>query len=233
MAETIAECRSRLPAAVYDLAMRLGVKPDENRDEVRLTQTGRMKRSLDSESWMKFTATQTISTRACAFDWRAKFGPFGIVTVQDALQRGEASLAVKAFGLIPITRAVPTPALVRGELMRYLAELPWAPAAMLLNTTLRWREDAPDTFVVSAGAGDTASDVILTLDSSGRIAGAFAADRPRSASAPHLPAPWRGWFSGYRLHDSHWIPFAGEVAWEIGGKPAVYWQGRLESWEIG
>ncbi len=233
MPETDAERRARLPAAVYDLAMRLGVKPDERRDTVRLTQTGRMKRSLDSPSWMHFTATQTISTQACAFNWQAKFGPLGMVTVQDALECGKACLDIKAFGLIPITRAVPTPALVRGELMRYLAELPWAPTAILLNATLRWRQDAPDTLVVSAGTGETTSDVILSLDSSGRIAGAFAPDRPRSASAPHLPTPWRGRFSGYTLHASHWIPFAGEVAWEINGKPQLYWQGKLESWDIG
>ena len=28
-----------------------------------------------------------------------------------------------------------------------------------------------------------------------------------------------------------WIPFAGEVAWEIDGKEEVYWQGRIETWE--
>ncbi len=27
---------------------------------------------MDTEIWMPFTATQTISTRACAFDWRAR-----------------------------------------------------------------------------------------------------------------------------------------------------------------
>ena len=28
-----------------------------------------------------------------------------------------------------------------------------------------------------------------------------------------------------------WIPFAGEVAWEIDGRQEVYWQGRVETWE--
>ncbi len=60
--------RTRLPWAVYDLAMRLGVNPESSCSCVRLTQTGRMLRSLDSTSWMTFTATQIISTVECAFD---------------------------------------------------------------------------------------------------------------------------------------------------------------------
>ncbi len=220
---------ARLPAAVHDLAIRLG-QPDDDRGVVRLTQTGRMKRSLDAQSWMAFTATQTISTRACEFDWRANAGPFGMISARDALDHGEGHFDILALGVIPIARAEHTPALVRGELMRYLAELAWAPAAILLNTSLRWRVDGRDTLAVSAGVGETASEVILSLDGDGRIGGAFAPDRPRSAAAPFLPTPWRGRFSDYRLHGGLWLPFAGEVAWEIDGKEVVYWQGRIDQW---
>jgi hypothetical protein len=231
MSESHHENRARLPAAVYDLALRLGVKPEGDRSSVKLTQTGRIKRKIDTESWMSFTATQTISTREYAFDWRARAGAFSMVSAHDALADGEGRFDVMAFGLIPIARAEHSSALMRGELMRYLAELAWAPDAILFNAALRWRDDGPDTLAVSAGAGETASEVILSLDGDGRIAGAFAPDRPRSATAPFLPTPWRGRFSDYRHHSNMWIPFAGEVAWEIDGKEAVYWQGRIEHWE--
>lgn len=225
------ETAKRPPAAVVDLARRLGVQPGSEIEETRLSQTGRMKGRLDAAAWMPFTATQTISTRQCAFDWRARAGPFGAVTARDALQDGEGRLDVTALGFIPLARAEHTAALVRGELMRYLAELAWAPDAILTNSELRWREDRPDALSVSAGSGETACEVLLSLDSEGRIAGGFATDRPRSATAPFLPTPWRGRFSDYRRHDGRWIPFAGEVAWEIDGGPCVYWQGRIESWE--
>jgi hypothetical protein len=231
MAETEDEYRARLPAAVHDLALRLGVKLGGHLGRVKLAQTGRMKRSLDNPSWMAFTATQTISTRACEFDWRAKTGPFGMISARDALEHGDGRLDVMAFGVIPIARAARTAALMRGELMRYLAELAWAPAAILANTALRWSEDGPDRLAVSAGAGETVSEVILSLDKDGLIAGAFAHDRPRSATAPILPTPWRGRFSDYRHSGDMWIPYAGEVGWEIDGKEALYWQGRIEHWE--
>ncbi len=230
MSEADNQNRACLPAAVYDLAMRLGVKPEDNRISVKLSQTGRMKRNLGAEAWMAFTATQTISTRACEFDWRAKAGPFGLMSGRDALVGGKGRFDIMALGFIPIARAKHTSALVRGELMRYLAEIVWAPDAILFNPALRWREDGPDTLSVSAGAAETASEVLLSLDSDGRIAGGFAPDRPRSATAPFLPTPWRGRFFDYRRHGNTWLPFAGEVAWEIDGKEAPYWQCRIEHW---
>jgi hypothetical protein len=80
-----------------------------------------------------------------------------------------------ALGFIPIGRAEHSSALMRGELIRYLAELAWAPHAILLNTAVRWRVDGPDTLALSAGGGETVSEVLLNLDSDGRIGGAFAA----------------------------------------------------------
>ena len=60
MAENDLQIRERLPATVYDLALRLGASPDMNRTTVKLKQTGRMKKQLGAASWLSFTATQTI-----------------------------------------------------------------------------------------------------------------------------------------------------------------------------
>jgi hypothetical protein len=222
--------RARLPAAVYDLALRLGANPRLSSTSVRLRQNGRM-RQIGDARWMAFRAKQDISTLRCAFDWRARAGPAGLITARDALIEGEGRFDVRALGIFPIVRADRTPALQRGQLMRYLAELPWAPDAILHNTELRWREDGADKLVVSAGSGETAAEVVLSLDNEGRIAGAFAPDRPRSAKPPFLPTPWRGRFSDYRRHNTMWLPFAAEVGWVIDGEEVIYWEGRIEHWE--
>jgi hypothetical protein len=223
--------RAGLPTAVYDLAVRLGSDPQSDTQDIRLEQTGRLKRQVGAASWMSFTAAQTISTHECAFDWRARAGRFGLLSARDALKDGKGRFDIMALGFIPIARTEHSSALMRGDLMRYLAELAWAPDAILLNTALRWREVGPDRLAVSAGAGETAAEVMLSLDTEGRIAGGFAPDRPRSATAPFLPTPWRGRFSDYRRHNDRWLPFAGEVGWEIDGREDVYWQGRIEHWQ--
>lgn len=222
-----------LPASVVDLAARLGAKFGSGRSHIAMVQNGMMKRSLGKDAWLAFTARQSMNCWTCDFAWRAKFGPFGMVSVCDALAGGVGRLDVTAMGVIPIVRTASTPALVRGELMRYLAELPWAPDAILDNSELRWRDDGSGGIVVGAGEGEVAAEILFGLDSEGRIATTFAPDRPRSTIDPILPTPWRGRFSDYRLHHDRWIPFAGEVAWEIDGIVEVYWRGTVESWTRG
>jgi hypothetical protein len=223
------EAQRRLPPAVYDLALRLGANPHAGRD-VALRQTGRMRQDPGSV-WMKFSSRQTISSYACAFEWRASTGPLGMVCVRDALSGGEGAFDVRALGFIRIAHLAPSPALTRGELMRYLAEIAWAPDAILFNTALRWRGDGPDRLIVGAGVGETEAEVLLTLDSDGRIASVFAADRPRGVKDTFTPTPWQGRFTDYRQHQGFWLPFSGEVSWTIGASAFVYWEGHIEGWE--
>ena len=218
------------PTEVRDLALRLGADPVPGARRVALTQTGQMRLDLTSNRWLAFTARQTIAVASCAFDWQARFLPFGLLAVVDALNDGKGRLEATALGFIPVMRAAPGPALTRGELMRYLAELAYAPDAILHNHDLRWRVENAETLHVSAGSGDTAVEVRLSLGPDGRIASIFAADRPRSAKPPILPTPWQGSFSDYRQRDGRWVPFRGEVGWQIEAMATPYWRGHLTGW---
>lgn len=73
--------------------------------------------------------------------------------------------------------------------MHYLAELAQVPAAILGNTSLRWRSEGHDRLIVSAGAVEMSADVSVTLSSDGRIATIFAPDRQRGVGANSMPAP--------------------------------------------
>lgn len=221
-----------LPAAVSDLAARLGARDVPAGSIVTLTQAGRMKRKLGARSWLSFRATQSIRTDRCGFHWTARFGPFGMVTVSDTLDPGGGRLTATALGIVPLARAGPTPALTCGELMRYLGEIALAPDIILANPELIWRTDGPDNLIVGAGTGALAAEVILTLDSDGRIGSIFAPDRPRSPTAPFLPTPWRGHCADYRQHHGRWLPFAADVAWEVDGVSETYWTAEMKRWDI-
>lgn len=223
------DVQHQLPPAVRDLAQRLCGSVQSG--DVRLTQRGRMRQDPAS-SWMKFTARQTISTTSCAFDWRAQTGPAGIVSVRDALVGGVGVLDARALGFIPIAHAASV-ALTRGELMRYLAELALAPVAILGNASLRWRSEGSDRLIVSAGGGETAADVSITIGSDGRIASVFAPDRLRGTGADSALTPWSGRFSDYRQHRGCWLPFHAEVSWTVDGAEFVYWEGDMTSWDAG
>jgi hypothetical protein len=119
---------------------------------------------------MRFNAVQTIELRRPEFVWRASAGPFGCVSVIDALRNGEADLEVQVFRLLRIASVKGGTVAAKGEIMRYLAELPWAPDAILLNPMLAWTVVDGRTFRVSAGQGQARGEVELQLDESGRIA---------------------------------------------------------------
>jgi hypothetical protein len=221
-----------LPNEVRALALRLGADPLRVTGHSVLRQDGEMKLSLASQRWHRFSARQTMAVTSCAFDWHARFSPFGYLSVTDALKAGRGQLDVTALGLIPLVRSAPSVALTKGEMLRYLAELPFAPDAMLHNRGLTWQVMEANQLAVRCGPAAMQAEVVFALNADGRVASATARDRPRSAKAPHLPTPWRGEFSDYRQQQGRWIPFAGQVAWIINGVEVPYWRGVLSHWSM-
>jgi len=233
----------RSPSGVREIALRLGADPNHAPAAVRLEQSGRL-RAVGSKRWMAFTATQTISNQHCAFDWRARAGFARALSARDALSVDGGLFELGLFGVIPLRRAPGSLELLKGQSMRYLAELAWAPDALLHNADVRWREAGRDAFDVSISPctkltravlphdDASAAQVRLTFDEQGRFVEAFASDRPRSVQAHFEPTPWRARFFDYRRHCGRWLPFAGAVAWLIDGREEVYWEGRIERWEL-
>lgn len=117
--------------------------------------------------------------------------------------------------------------------MRYLAELAWAPDAILRNQSLRWRDLDGGQLVVSAGEGDRRAEVEITLDQEGRISQVFAADRPRAVGDGFEPSAWRGTFGGYRWTKGRLIPMSAEVGWVGLSDCEPVWKGRVTEWSAG
>ncbi len=210
-----------------DLAGNIGVRDVEGARVVHLRQSGRLRQDASSR-WMPFSATQTIETRVCGFDWRARSGPGGLVHIRDALVEGEGELRVRLFGLLPVARVSGSPEVTRGELMRYLAELAWAPHAILANSELRWRREAADRLIVSVGA----AQVTLLLDDRGRVAATYAPDRPRAVGKRFVPTPWKGYYAGYTMASGLWLPQEARVAWVLDGAELTCFEGRVDDWRV-
>jgi hypothetical protein len=218
-----------LPKAVVDLATGNGAGRAASPKRIRFTQTGRM-RSGPNGRWMGFRAEQTIALDRCSFSWNARMGPFGVVQVEDSLDGGRGCLRVKALGVVPLMRAPAGKELDRGELMRYLAELAWAPDAILLNRTLRWETPSERCFVVSAGPADNTASVTLECDVAGHVVAVAASDRPMFANGQYRATPWFGRFFQYEHHAGYRLPFRAEVGWQIDGEHIVCWEARLLEW---
>jgi osmotically-inducible protein OsmY len=214
-----------LPRPVRDLALRLGANETVVAGQTELTQEGEMKLSVTSRHWHSLTARQTIAVTSCTFSWQARFWPFGYLSVTDALQAGRGRLDVTALCVIPVMRSERSVALTKGELQRYMAELPFAPDAILHNRALGWRVVDANQIAVSCGPAAMQTEVVFALDADGRVASATVPGLPHSVTAAHLPTSWFSEFSDYRLIQGRWVPFSGQVACVIDGVEVPYWRG--------
>ena len=218
-----------LPHEVRDLARRLGATDDASLLSVTLTQRDTMRHRPAGRA-IRFRAAQTIDLRQTGFEWQATLGPFGCISVTDALKSGKADLSVRVFRRLRIGGVRGGPAAAKGEIMRYLAELAWAPDAILCNATLVWTVIDERTLRVSAGQGDGRGQVELRLDESGRIDSVAARDRPRKEGSRFVERPWRGHFRNYRKYQGRWLPFSGEVGWVLDEGAFTAWHGEILSW---
>lgn len=219
-----------LPEPVIDLAKRLGVTAASSAKLVTLTQSGDMRLSRGKRR-TRFYARQTINLAETGFTWHASMGLLGAISVRDAYRDGTGALDVRLFGLIRLAH-MRSAAVAKGEIMRYLAKLAWAPDAILNNRSLAWSVTDERTFLVSAGTGAGRGSVQLDLDDEGRIGSIFAPDRPYTDSKMIEERPWSGLFYNYRRQADRWLPFAAEVGWTVDGEDSNYWRGTLLSWKV-
>ena len=225
------EDKLHLPDAVRTLAFRLGAQADADRSCVRLTQHGSL-REGPTDRWRHFRAHQCIALQRPAFEWNATTGPLGSISVIDALVDGRPRLEVKLFRCIRLARLAGGIGAAKGELMRYLAELAWAPDAILANRKLDWTVPDAKTMRVNATLGQVCAQIDFSLNSEGRIDTVMARDRPRWENGGFVERPWHGHFSDYRLEQKRWLPFRGEVGWTVDGVAFTAWKGNIDTWAV-
>lgn len=197
---------------------------------VRFRQSGFF-RMEPKEPLEEFSAKQVVSLQAPMFSWQAQVMAKGLpVTVCDRLISGEGNLEARLLGAIRVAKAS-GPEILRGELLRYLAELPWYPAAIVHQPQIRWRQLDDSTVKGSMTvAGVTASVEYRFKDS--LITSIYVPDRERMVGTKAVPTPWLGQFSDYQLQDGLLVPASGEVSWLLPSGTFTYFKGRVSDYRL-
>ena len=196
--------------------------------QVRITQRGEMWQKPDGRA-MRFTATQSLAVERVAFSWQARFplvGPLAL-RVADDYADGDGKLEVRLFGL-PLQRQR-DPETVAGEALRYLAELPFVPPAIVHNRELEWRQLDERRVEVSAHLGGERLVVELELNEGGEIVRSSSHVRRRKVGDEWLPTPWGGRFSDYETLGGIRLPTSGEAYWDLPHGRYVYWRATVLS----
>ncbi|MFC2970066.1 DUF6544 family protein [Acidimangrovimonas pyrenivorans] len=227
----VAGARPDLPPAVAAFARRAGAQPGaraavlEQSAELRLKQGG---------GFSATTARQTVALAVPGFVWDARqgFGPLTVVRVIDSYVDGRGLLEARLFGSIRVARAADA-SVSLAEAYRYLAELPWAPDAILGNPAVAWRmlADGRAEAALDTPAGRAA--VIFAFDAAGDIVAMEARDRPaQDAAGKAARYDWRARFWDYGPVGPRRLPRQGEVGYVHPEGFETYFKGRITGYTL-
>ncbi|MEW6335305.1 MAG: DUF6544 family protein [Thermodesulfobacteriota bacterium] len=196
---------------------------------VTMAHRGTFNMRESGEGWKPFTSTQRVITRRPGFDWDARIAVMPAVTVRvhDAYIAGEGVLQAALYGLVTLVEMRGTPEIAQGELMRFLAEAPWYPTALLPGQGVRWEAVDGTSAKATIRDGETTVALLFRFDDQGLIASVRAEARGRAVGGAMIPTPWEGRWGGYEVRDGMRVPTEGEVAWLLPGGPKPYWRGRV------
>ncbi|SEV87600.1 hypothetical protein SAMN05444851_0026 [Aliiroseovarius sediminilitoris] len=227
----------------------LAVRPDNNLPEVvrRFAQRGHAAENgvprvveftqdlelRQGEKWSKMTAHQHIAITRPGFVWVADGTgwPLPVVRVLDSFVDGAGLLEARLLGAVRVARFEGADADL-GEAMRYVAELPWAPDAILTNPSISWREVDAQVVEARLPLPDGAAIVQFTFDDVGDIVEVYAEKRPDTSEGKTVLREWRGLFSSYTDIGGRRVPAEAEVGYVVDGAYEPYFRGRVTSYQI-
>ncbi len=189
---------------------------------VRLKQVGEF-RMKENQSWMPIKAEQYFTTEDPAFVWRVKLtmAPFIWIDGRDMYYQGKGNMLIKVLSTITVADAAGSEMDV-SSLIRFLAEAPWFPTALLPSNYIEWKEiDSNSARVVIKDKGYTASG-IFTFNEKGEIVKFVTNDRYMEADGKYFKEQWAGYYRNYQEIEGMKIPIEGEVEWNLSDKDLQY-----------
>lgn len=197
-------------------------------DAVSLEQAGTF--NMNGQ-WRSFTADQRVITRRPGFDWNAQIAmmPGVAARVHDSYIEGEGILHASLFGLVTVSEMRGTPEMAQGELLRFFAEAPWYPTALLPSQGVQWEAVDDSSARATLTDDDLAVTILFTFGEDGLIESTYAEARGRAVADEIIMTPWEGHFSGYEERCGMLVPLEGEVGWVLPEGLSPYWRGHITS----
>jgi hypothetical protein len=179
---------------------------------VWLRQKGRM-RLAPGWPWMPLAAEEHYSVQPPAFVWagRARLGPLPVARARDMYAGGQGRLLVKAASLWPVVDASGEQ-MNQGEMIRYLNEMMWFPAALLAGNISFEAVDESSARVTLTDHGQAATGTLF-FDQQGRLID-FVAQRYRTPGASS-PETWSTPITGYGEFEGLRLPAGGPAIWKL------------------
>jgi len=231
-----ARWRDDLPPPVAAFARRCGAGAQDRSSPsaARFSQRADL-RLAQGAPFHPIRAEQHVALGGAGFAWDASrwIGPFRSFRVIDAYDSVLGGmLEARLLGSLAVASKSGSD-IALGEALRYLAELPWAPDAILGNPAIAWRITGDRSAEAALSLPEGTARVSFGFDEAGDIETVEAKDRPAfDARGRAARYDWRGRFWGYRRIGPRRIPEWGEVGYVYPEGYEVYFRGRILSYEL-
>lgn len=202
-------------------------------ETARLEQTGRFRSGSSSSPWSPFTATQHVTTLPPGFVWNAtiEMVPALPVRVIDEYRDGQGALRAKLAGLLSVADAAPEDSLDEGELMRYLAEAPLYPTALLPSMGVHWSPIDGTSARATLEHNDTTASLVFHVNDENEVERVCGRRAFTKADGSSEYQPWVGDWWNYQRRDGMLVPTDGKVAWIRHEGEFSYWRGHIDTIE--
>jgi hypothetical protein len=193
---------------------------------VRLRQEGEFQ--MERMGWLPYKAEQYFTTDPPAFLWKASFRMLPLVSVvgRDRYRNGEASLQMRLLSLFPVANKTGG-GLNQGDLLRYLGELQWFPAAALAGY-VSWDEMGADSARATIGYGGVTASMTFVFNTDGRLLEERAI---RYNDARTRNVRWVNRNDSDQVFGGIRVPAVGDARWEYDSGPYPYIRWHLTDLE--
>jgi hypothetical protein len=198
---------------------------------VTMEQVGTINMSAKGEQWKRFTAKQRVITGSPGFLWDARVSmlPGMKVHVADSYIAGRGLLHAAMLGLFTVAEVSGGGEIARGEFMRFFAEAPWYPTALLPSQGVQWK--AVDAHAANATLAD--GPLVLTLlfrfNNAGLIDSVRAEARGAVNDKEIVMMPWECGMSNYEVRSGMTVPMTGNAGWVRPEGRKLYFIGTFTS----
>ena len=198
---------------------------------VSIELAGTFNMSPTREQWKPFTSKQRVVTARPGFVWDARIAMLrGLpVRVVDSYIAGEGLLHAAVLGLFEVANVHGRGEIARSELLRYFAEMPWYPTALLPSQGVRWEAVDHESALANIVDGPLTLKLLFKFNHADLIDSFYAKARGSLVGKKMVMAPWEGHWSNYQTHDGMTVPLTGEVAWIRPEGRKTYFVGTVTS----
>lgn len=193
---------------------------------VRLEHGGTF-RTSPNQKWTPIEGVEYFTALPPGSLWYAVLEPAPPVTIRarDCYLHGQGNMLVKLLSLVPLSNER-GPKLDQGALLRFLAETPWIPSALLPGGPMEWSVVDESSAQVTLRDGPTKVSAIFHLGSDGAIT-RVQAERFRSVEDGYELVPWGGTYRKYAEVGGIRVPMEVEVTWRLESGDFTYARFRV------